>query len=115
MPVARQFLQSSIIKSGRHTIYTDGGTWYDEACNVLKLKNYLHSSLEKSLIEWVNQYFKDKTQSFDDYYPCMKNECNIFDVHTGNNSFYLYMMNNNNNFVFKELDYLRFKGFFCKL
>ena len=27
------------------------GTWYDEACNVLRLKHYLHSSLEKSLME----------------------------------------------------------------
>ena len=67
---------------GKHTVYTDGGTWYDEACNVLRLKHYLHSSVEKSLMERVNQYFKDRIESFDDYYPCMqKDGCNLFHVH----------------------------------
>ena len=31
------------------------------------LKHHLHSSLEKNLMERVNQYFKDGTESFDDY------------------------------------------------
>ena len=39
---------------GKHTVYTDGGTWYDEACNVLRLKHYLHSPFQKSLMERVN-------------------------------------------------------------
>jgi putative transposase len=66
----------------KHTVYTDGGTWYDEACNTLKLKHYLHSPLEKSLMERVNQYFKDRTEGFDDYYPCIqKGECNLFHVY----------------------------------
>ena len=68
-------------KYGRHPVYTDGGTWYDEACNVLRLKYYLHSSFEKSLMERVNQYFKDRTEGFEDYYPCMEDECNLFHVH----------------------------------
>ena len=74
-------LESLVSKYGRHTVYTDGGTWYDEACNILKLKHCLHSPIEKSLMERVNQYFKDRTESFDDYYPCVKNECNLFHVH----------------------------------
>src|SRR5215211_3601592 len=48
----------------KHSVYTDGGTWYPEACRVLKLKHYLHSPLEKSLIERVMQYFKDRTGIF---------------------------------------------------
>jgi hypothetical protein len=32
-------------------------------------------------MERDNQYFKDRTESFDDYYPCVKNECNLFHVH----------------------------------
>ena len=32
-------------------------------------------------MERVNQYFKDRTESFDDYYPCMQNECNLFHVY----------------------------------
>ncbi len=81
MLVAEMFIQSLVEKYGKHTVYTDGGTWYDEACNVLGLKHYLHSALEKSLMERVNQYFKDRIESFDDYYPCMQIECNLLHVH----------------------------------
>ena len=51
MLVAEKFIRSLVSKYGRHPVYTDGGTWYDEACNILKLKHYLHSSIEKSLME----------------------------------------------------------------
>ena len=82
MLVAERFIQSLVEKYGKHTVYTDGGTWYHEASNELGLKHYLHSALEKSLMERVNQYFKDRIESFDDYYPCIqKGECNIFHVH----------------------------------
>ena len=57
-------------KYGKHTVYSDGGTWYPQACTFLHLKHRLHSHLEKSLIERVVQYFKDRVESFDDYYPC---------------------------------------------
>jgi len=30
------------------------------------LKHYLHSSIEKSLMERVNQFLKDRIESFDD-------------------------------------------------
>ncbi len=43
MIIAEKFLRSLVEKYGRHTVYTDGGTWYDEACNILSLKHYLHS------------------------------------------------------------------------
>ncbi len=81
MLVAEKFIRSLVDKYGKHTVYTDGGTWYDEACNILRLKHYLHSPFQKSLIERVNQYFKDRTESFDDYYPCMQDECNLFHVY----------------------------------
>ena len=67
-----------------YSLHIDGGTWYDdEACNIVKLrlKHSLHSSLEKNLMERVNQYFKDRRECFDDYYPCIQNECNLFHVH----------------------------------
>jgi putative transposase len=28
----------------------------------------------KSLIERIIQYFKDRTENFDDYYPCLKKD-----------------------------------------
>lgn len=29
----------------------------------------------------VNQYFNDRVEYFDGYYPCMQNECNILQVY----------------------------------
>jgi putative transposase len=82
MLVVRQFLQSLLIKYGKHGVYTDGDTWYPEACKVLNVNHYIHKPLEKSLIERIMQYFKDRTESFDDYYPCRKDDdCHIDHVY----------------------------------
>ena len=91
-------------------VYSDGGTWYDEACNVLRLKHYLHSPLEKSLIERVNQYFKDRIESFDDYYPCMQIECNLLHVHNWI-QFFVSMYNDTifENYFINELNASSFK------
>jgi putative transposase len=51
MFVAEKFIRSLVDKYGRHMVYTDGGTWYPQACNFLHLKHRLHSHLEKSLID----------------------------------------------------------------
>ena len=51
MFVAENFIHSLVSKYGKHTIYTDGGTWYPQACTFLHLKHRLHSPLEKSMIE----------------------------------------------------------------
>ena len=76
MFVAENFIRSLVDKYGRHIIYTDGGTWYPASMYFLHLKHRLHSTLEKSLIERVMQYFKDRTESFDDYYSCINNKKN---------------------------------------
>ena len=65
MLVAEKFIRSLVEKYERHTVYTNGGTWYDEACNVIGLKHCLYSSLEKSLMERVHQSFKNRIESFD--------------------------------------------------
>jgi len=36
---------------------------------------YIHTPYEQSLIERVNQYLKDRTEVFDDHYPCRKKGC----------------------------------------
>ena len=109
MLVAEKFIHSLVEKYGKHTVYTDGGTWYDdEACNVIGLKHHLHSSIEKSLMERVNQYFKDGTESFDDYYPCRQIECNLFHVYNWIQFFVsMYndtIANNSYNFQLKEVN-----------
>ncbi|HSF51311.1 MAG TPA: hypothetical protein VLA74_11170 [Nitrososphaeraceae archaeon] len=40
-------IRSLVEKNDNHIVYPDGGTWYDEACNLLRLKHYLHSQLER--------------------------------------------------------------------
>jgi putative transposase len=70
MLVAEYFLRSLIKVYGKHTVYSDGGSWYPEACSYIGLKRLLHSPLEKSITERSIEYFKDRTENFDDYYPC---------------------------------------------
>jgi putative transposase len=84
MFVAENFIRSLIDKYGKHTVYTDGGTWYPEACKILRLKHNLHSSLEKNLIERVVQYFKDRVESFDYYYPCNSKRRDCDNGHVSN-------------------------------
>ena len=99
MFVAEQFIRSLIEKYGKHTVYTDGGTWYPQTCNFLGLKHYLHTSLEKSLIERVMQYFKDRTESFDDYYPCTNTNCDLIHVYNWIKSFVYFYYNKINHTI----------------
>jgi putative transposase len=77
MLVAEQFLQNIIKKYGKHPVSSDGGTWYIPACKLLKLKHHINSSYQKSIIERIIQYIKDRTENFDDYFPCNKNKCKL--------------------------------------
>ena len=80
--VAESFLKSLIKLYGKHIAYFDGGSWYPEACNSLGLKHILHPPFEKNIIERVIEYVKDRIESFDDYYSCMKKEiCNLSHVY----------------------------------
>ena len=104
MFVAENFIRSLVDKYGRHIVYTDGGTWYPQVCNFLNLKHRLHSPFEKSLIERVMQYFKDRTECFDDCYPCNNNKqnCDLQHVYNWIKLFvYLYNAKIRNNIVFK--------------
>jgi putative transposase len=73
MLVAEAFLRSLIKIYGKHIVYSDGGTWYPEACISLGLKHRIHSSYEKSIVERTIEYLKDRTETFDDYFPCIRN------------------------------------------
>ena len=78
MLVAERFIQSLIRRYGRHNISTGGGTWYPQACRFLNVKRHNHSSIEKSFIERMIQYVKDRTEGFDDYFPCRRdNDCKL--------------------------------------
>ena len=77
MLVAERFIASLINTYGKHPVSTDGGTWYPQACRFLKLNHHLHSSFEKSIIERTIQYIKDRTEGFDDYFPCRRKKCKL--------------------------------------
>jgi len=77
MFVAEHFLSDVVHNYGIHPVSTDGGTWYPMACRFLKLRHHIHSSLEKSLIERTMQYIKDRTENFDDYFPCRLKKCKL--------------------------------------
>ena len=82
MLVAESFLRSLINVYGKHTVYSDGEAWYPEACSYLGIEHLLHSPLGKSIIERTIEYFKDRTENFDDYYPCKhKTEYDLSHVH----------------------------------
>ena len=93
MLVAESFLRSLIKIYGKHTVYSDGGSWYPEACSYLGLKHLLHSPFEKSIIERTIEYFKDRTESFDDYYHC-KNTIQ-YDLTHGHNWLGLFVFMHN--------------------
>lgn len=46
--VANLFLKSLAEKYGKHVVYSDGDTWYPEACRTLRLEHRLHSDYEES-------------------------------------------------------------------
>jgi putative transposase len=78
MFVVERFLSHIIKEYGEHPVSTDGGTWYPQACKFLKLNHHIHSPFEKSIIERTMQYKKDRTENFDDYFPCRKkNKCKL--------------------------------------
>ena len=90
MFVAERFISRLIKIHGKHNISTDRGTRYPQACAFLKLKHYNHSSLEKSIIEITMQYIKDRTECFDDYFPCRLKNCKLMHVRNWLNLFVDY-------------------------
>jgi putative transposase len=66
------FLRDLIRKYGRHPIWTDGADWYSLACESMNLKHhvYMHGSWLWEVTERTVQRLKDRTESFDDLFPC---------------------------------------------
>ena len=87
MLIAERFLSGVVRYYGNHPISTDGGTWYPQACEFLKMDHHIHSPLEKSLIERTMQYIKDRTEYFDDYFPCKLETCKLKHVRNWLNLF----------------------------
>ena len=91
MFVAEKFLSSIVKENSKHPVSTDGGTWYPQACKFLKLEHHVHSTYEKSIIERTIQYIKDRTECFDDHFPCRSESCNRQHVINWIKMFTLYL------------------------
>ena len=90
MFVAERFLSGLVKIHGNHPVSTDGATWYPQACGFLKVDHHIHSPFEKSIIERTMQYIKDRTECFDDYFPCRKENCKLKHVLNWLNLFVTY-------------------------
>ena len=84
MLITERFIGDLVDIHGKLPVSTDGGgTWYPQACKFLKLDHNIHSSYEKSIIEKTIQYIKDRTECFDDYFPCKSKNCKLKYYKTG--------------------------------
>ena len=57
---------------GRKPIFTDGALWYNDACKWLRLRHRVYGTELKNIMERFIQHIKDRTECFDDYFPCRK-------------------------------------------
>ena len=96
MFVAERFISNLVKRYGEHPVSTDGGTWYPQACRFLRLRHQIHSRYEKSIIERTIQFIKDRTEHFDDYFPCRKSKCKLQHVQKWLN---LFVSHHNNNLL----------------
>ena len=97
MFVAERFILNLVKRYGEHPVSTDGGTWYPQACRFLRLHHHhIHSPYEKSIIERTVQYIKDRTECFDDYFPCRKSKCKLQHIQKWLN---LFVSHHNNNLL----------------
>jgi putative transposase len=75
----------------RKPIYTDGARWYNDACKWLRLKHQIYDTGLKNLMERFVQQIKDRTECFDDHFPCRKHNCNNQHVWNWLKLFILYL------------------------
>ena len=56
-------------------ILTDGAPYYRASCRILNLRHGVYSLEVRNLMERIIGYVKDRTKLFDNYIPCIKDEC----------------------------------------
>ena len=75
MLVAYNFLKELRRKYGKKTLYTDGGAWYIQAAKWARLEHLIYDEYTKNVVERFIETLKDRLECFDDYFPCMKEDC----------------------------------------
>ncbi len=75
--VAERFLPKIVHAYGKHPVSTDGGTCYPQDCRfleILYIDHHIHSPYERNMIERTMRHIGDRTEDFDDYFPCKRKE-----------------------------------------
>ncbi len=91
--VAERFVSDLVKIQGKHPFSSSEGTWHPQAYRFLKLGHHIHSPFEKSIIERTMQFIKDRTESFDDYFPCRVKDCKLKHISNWLNFFVDYHNN----------------------
>ena len=80
------FLEYLIKNYGRHPVWTDGADWYKLACESMNLKHrvYEHGTWLWEAMERAVPRLKDRTESFDDLFPCRNHGTKCKFVHINN-------------------------------
>jgi len=73
--VAELILSKLKAKYGVKPIYSDGAVWYPDACRSLGLRHQVYGDDLRGYVERTIQCFKDRIESFDDYFPCRRLRC----------------------------------------
>jgi putative transposase len=89
--VCYQFFKELRDRFGRKPIFTDGAQWYNEACRWLRLDHHVYGTELKNVMERFIQHIKDRTESFDDNFPCRKENCDRQHVWNWLKLFILYL------------------------
>jgi len=88
--VAELFLARLKKRYGAKPVYTDGANWYPDACRSLGLSHEVYGDELRSLMERLIQTVKDRTECFDDYFPCRKEHCRLDHIKAWLNIYSVY-------------------------
>ena len=91
MLVCYRFFKQLKDRYGRKPIFTDGAYWYNTACRWLRLSHQMYGTELKNIMERFIQYIKDRTECFDDHFPCRKPDCNMQHIRNWLKLFVLYI------------------------
>lgn len=90
--VCYHFFKKLRNRYGRKPIFTDGAHWYSKACRWLRLQHHVYGTKLKNLMERFIQQIKDRTECFDDHFPCRRKEnCDRLHVWNWLKLFILYL------------------------
>jgi putative transposase len=89
--VCYQFFKQLLNRYGSKPIFTDGAQWYNDACRWLRLDHRVYGTELKNIMERFIQHIKDRTECFDDYFPCRKENCDRQHIWNWLKLFVLYL------------------------